>query len=73
MLPGLIDGDDDVAGEAALAAPVADEPLWDHRAVLRQVVLQVGLDGAAPVDVGMPRTARALRTGECAVHGLLGA
>ena len=60
-------------GEAALAAPVADEALGDHRAVLRYVVLEVGLDGAAPVDVRVPGTARALRTGECAVHGLLGA
>ena len=51
----LVDGDDHVAGEAAAATPVADQPLGHDGAVLGQPVAQVGVHGVGPVDVARPR------------------
>ena len=71
--PALVDGDDDVAGQAALVPAVADEPLGDDGALLGQPVAQVGVDRARPVDVGRARAAGAAGPGERAAHGLAGA
>ena len=48
----LVHAEDDVAQRWRSLAAVADEPLGDDRAVVGLVVLQVGADGAVPVDLG---------------------
>ncbi len=69
----LIDGDDHVAGEAAVTTPVADQPLGHHGAVLGQPVPQVGMHGVGPVDVARPWPPRSVGAGERAVDRLAGA
>ena len=71
--PGLVDAEDDLALDLGRAAGVADQPLGHDRAVLGQVVLEVGGDRAAPVDVAHPRAAGPGRPVERPGHRLDGA
>src|SRR5215212_7415175 len=49
---------------------MTDEPLRDDRPTFRQIVLQVGADGAVPVYVRRPWTAGAGGAVQGAAHGL---
>ena len=51
----LVQAQDQLGRQRALAPPVADEPLRDHRPVLGLVVAQVGADRAVPVDLARLR------------------
>ena len=65
----LVDAEDDVAQRGALVA-VADQPLGDDGALLGQIVLQVGADGAVPVDLVGAWTVRPRGAVEAATHRL---
>ena len=60
----LVHAEDDVAQRRAFVA-VADQLLGDDRATLGQIVLQVGADGAVPVDLVGARTMCAWRGSGC--------
>ena len=51
----------------------ADQPLGHHRAMLRLVMAEIGLDGTRPVDVGKTRAVGAAGAVECATDGVGGA
>src|SRR3954452_9881170 len=52
----MVAEEDDVPFDAGAPPCMTNQALGDHSAVVGQGVLQVGRDGAPPVDVGVPWT-----------------